>query len=412
MVAGVGDVHVAAAVDGYAVRRIELSIAGRAVVPAEPRACGAGDGGDVAGRCGYLAYPVVAGVGEVDIASAVHRHSGRLIELRAGCRASISAEPWGAGASDSGDEASRCGDFADTMVERVADVDIASAVNRNAGWSTELGAACGAAVTAAAAAAGDGGDDARGGVDTSDPVVAGVADVDVAGAVDYPASHQAQLCGDCRSTITIEPTSACSSHGGNRLGQLVNPSNLAAEVLGNQEIPGPINDYPDGEVELCAGGETTVTAAAAAGDGGDDVRRDIDPPDPVVAGVSDVEVVQRVDRDAVRGTELRAGGEVSVAAEPWKAGTGYRGDDAGRGGDLTDPGIADIGDVDVSGTIDGDRGGVVQICVNGGAVVSPRGGDAITRNRGDDPRYRTDFPDPVVAGVGDVDVSSAVNAHS
>ena len=70
----IGDVEVAPAVRRYASGRVELRLGRRAAVPAEPALFRAGNGGDCPGGID-LADAVVAPIGDVEIARAVHHHA-------------------------------------------------------------------------------------------------------------------------------------------------------------------------------------------------------------------------------------------------------------------------------------------------------------------------------------------------
>ena len=112
------------------------------------------------------------------------------------------------------------------------------------------------------AGAGDGGDDAGGGVDLADAVVAGVGEVEVAGGVE--------------------------GEGG-------------------------------GEIELGGGGEGVVAGEAGdagAGDGGDDAGGEVEFADAVVVGVGDVEIVRGVEGQALGGVECGGGGGAASPEKP------------------------------------------------------------------------------------------------
>ena len=137
LVVSIGDEQIARLVDRDPTRAVEGRGLGRAAVAARGGAggvaavrAGAGDGGDHAAR-GDLADPVIAGVGDEDVALGVDRHALGVFQAGLGGGAAVAADgrPGGvaavrAGAGDGGDDAAR-GDLAHAAVERVGDEHVA-----------------------------------------------------------------------------------------------------------------------------------------------------------------------------------------------------------------------------------------------------------------------------------------------
>ena len=153
--------------------------------------------------------------------------------------------------------------------------------------------------------AGDGGDDASGGIDAADAVVAGVGEVEI-------------VCG--------------------------------------------VEGERSGKVELSGGGEGVVAGEAGgrAGDGGDDASGEVQFADAVVVGVCNVEIagaaVPVIEGEALWRIECGGSGGAIVAGEALRAGAGDGGD-LPVGVDFADVVVSGFGDIEVAGGIEDDRGG-------------------------------------------------------
>ena len=108
----------------------------------------------------------------------------RIEELREGGGAADSVESEDAGAGDGGDDALRR-DFANPVVLRVADIEVARSVDGEAGGLLQPGVDGGLIVTVVASLvrASDGADDSRG-RDLADAIVAGVEEIQGTGGID------------------------------------------------------------------------------------------------------------------------------------------------------------------------------------------------------------------------------------
>src|SRR5208282_5051307 len=91
VVAGIGEEEVTGGIHRDAVRLVKLGLRGRTVVAAEARYPSARDGGDDAVGAD-LADPVVAGVGDVEVAGGVHRDALRMVELGSRGRTAVATE--------------------------------------------------------------------------------------------------------------------------------------------------------------------------------------------------------------------------------------------------------------------------------------------------------------------------------
>jgi hypothetical protein len=114
-----------------------------------------GYGGDDS-ICAYLANAIAAGVGDVEIAAGVHGDALRESEPGAGCRAGVSREAKIAVSSHSADD-SASSHFANAVVGRVRNVEVATGVYGYAIGLGETGVGRRAAIArkAAKAVAGD-----------------------------------------------------------------------------------------------------------------------------------------------------------------------------------------------------------------------------------------------------------------
>jgi hypothetical protein len=92
-------------------------------------------------------------------------------------------------------------------------------------------------------------------------------------------------------------------------------------------------------------------------DGRDDAGR-INASDAVVSGIRDVEIAERVDRHASGKVDLGAGRGAAVAREPRRPGA-RDGDDGARSIDASDAVVERIGDVEVAERVDRDAGGAI-----------------------------------------------------
>src|SRR5207249_6095813 len=93
------------------------------------------DGSDDPRRRVDLANAVVVLVRDVEVAACIQRHSGWAVEARARRRAAIAQ---GAATTRYGrDDPRRGGDFANSVVVRVRDIEIPARIQRDTGWVVE-----------------------------------------------------------------------------------------------------------------------------------------------------------------------------------------------------------------------------------------------------------------------------------
>src|SRR5262249_4968092 len=169
----VRDEDVPIGIDGHAFGVIQLGRRGRSAVAAVAGRAGAGDGEDVAGRLHDLADAIIAGVGDVDVAAAVHGHAVRAIQHGGRGGAAVATAAGRAGAGDGEDGAGGLHDFANAVRGGVGDEEIAAGIDRHALRRSNPGRGGRSAVAAVGrgAVARDGDDDAGRLDDLADAVV-------------------------------------------------------------------------------------------------------------------------------------------------------------------------------------------------------------------------------------------------
>ena len=205
VVGRVGDVDVAAAVEGDAARRAQRD-GGRRSREGARRVAGPAAGNLAERRTHDLADAVVPGVGDVDVAARVHRDSAWRVEAHR--RRSTGEGARGRGPATGVLRDRRAGDLADAVVAGVGDVDVAAAVDGDTARRVERDGSRGtgeAAHRVARAAAGDRRDDPGARGHLPDPVVRGVGDVDVAAAVDGDGAGRAELGRGRGRAVAREP---------------------------------------------------------------------------------------------------------------------------------------------------------------------------------------------------------------
>src|SRR3990170_2136786 len=131
---------------------------------------------------------------------------------------------------------------------------------------------------------------------------------------------------------------------------------------------------------------------------------EVDPADAVVAGVGDIEVlVCWVNGDAKGTAELRCRRRAAIAREAPRPGPGEGGDDARRQVHPPDPLVAGVADVEVSRG-NGEESGSGERGRRGRAAIAPEARDPGPGEGGDGTRCQVHPAHPVVATVADVEV--------
>ena len=157
----------------------------------------------------------MAGVGDEEISSGIHRNATGTGQRGGGGRAAVTAVASGPVARDGGDHAGGEIDLADHIVLVVGDEKVSVSVHRDANGAPHAG--CGGRAAIAAVAKGsvarDGGDHAGGEIDLADPVVVVIVDEEVPGSVHRDAVWCGELAGGGRAAIATEAFTAIPCDG-------------------------------------------------------------------------------------------------------------------------------------------------------------------------------------------------------
>ena len=216
-----------------------------AAVPAEPSLPRPRNGGDRPSGI-HLADAVAVGIGDIEVARAVHCHAIGQVETHLSCRAAVLAEPT---TTRNGSDRPGGIDLADAVVVAIGDVEVALAVHRHGAGVVELCLSCRAAVPAEALLPRSrNGGDRPDGIDLADAVVGGICDVEVALAVHRHASGKVELCLSCRAAVPAETVLPRSRNGGDRPGG-IHLANTVVVAIGDVEIARAIHRHVIGQVE-------------------------------------------------------------------------------------------------------------------------------------------------------------------
>ena len=128
---GVGDIQVAGGIEGNACGVVQVP------------------DGPVADKCSNdsrlnrnLANCAVSGVGYIEIACRVQRHTLGIVEFRTRCRAAIARVARGSVAGHGGDDPCARGDLTNPVVAGVGNIEIANGVQRRRRTEVQIGSGC------------------------------------------------------------------------------------------------------------------------------------------------------------------------------------------------------------------------------------------------------------------------------
>ncbi len=139
VVVAVGDVKIAGGIEGHAGGFRQVGVDGRAAVSVEGRDIIPGNRRNDAARV-HLADHTVSGIGDIHVARAIEGDSIGLVQRSAGGFAAVSGIDFGrAGAGHGGDDTAR-GNLADPVVVLVDDIDVVAGIHPEAGRRVEFGA--------------------------------------------------------------------------------------------------------------------------------------------------------------------------------------------------------------------------------------------------------------------------------
>ena len=316
VIAGIGDVEATRIIYSYAVWMDELRLSRWPVVA---DLFGSHHCGDDA-RDIHLAYAVIVGIGDVDVAQAIRRHVFGERELRLNRRPIVSVIAPLPGSCHRGNIAGGI-HLADAMVVVFDNVNVARTVHRHATRVIKLRLDCRAAVPAVIGFPGSHHrGDVAGGIHLADTVVSRIGDVEVAHTVRRHAAGERELRLNRRAAV---PTVAsllrfwirlpCSRHCGN-VASGIHLADSMAFAFDNVEIAHTVQCHATGREE--AGLDRRAAVPAAAPLSGSSHRRDITSgihlADAVIATVGDIEIVPTVHHHALGQIEARLSRRPSI----------------------------------------------------------------------------------------------------
>ena len=319
---------------------------------------------------GDLTYHAIARVGDKNVPGGVHRDARRSPQLGGSGRAAVAAVARVAVArvdapGDDGDHARGVIHFADHVVAGIRDQEIPGGVHRDTVGPVQFGGG-GRTVIAAVAfgsIAGDGGDHAGGVIHLTDHVVARVGDEEVPRGVQRDISGPVQFGSSGRTVVAAVAPGPIAGNRGDEPRGSVHLTDPVVVVVGDEEVPGGVHRHAYRTVQLGGGGGSAIAAeafASVAGHRGDQVCRGVHLADSVVFVVRDEEVPGGVHRDTIRAAQSGGGGRTVIAAVALSAIAGDRGDHAGGAIHLADATEASVGDEYVAGGVHRDTKGQAQ----------------------------------------------------
>jgi hypothetical protein len=237
-------------------------------------------------------------------------------------------------------------------------------------------------------------------------MIAGVGHEEVAGGVDRhgPGALEAGVEGGAVGGAEIERRAGKRADGA--IGS--DAADCVVAGVGDVEVAGAIAGEAERKVETRGGADPVGRSGGAerAGNRGDDTGRR-DAADGVVVGVGDVEVAGVVAREALRIIETRVCPRAVHRAR--RAGrAGYGRDLAGRG-DAADGVVVEVGDEEVAGGVEGQAARPGEVGGGAGAIGLAGGCGAVLGKHG---AGGGELPDRVVVEAGDIDGAGGINRHA
>src|SRR6266446_5961292 len=211
--------------------------------------------------------------------------------------------------------------------------------------------------------------------------------------------------------VTGKASVPIASHCGN------NPvsiylANSMITLVGDQEVPGPIQSYPRWEIQTgspsraAIAGEALRSIACYCGDR----PGSIDLPNAVIGGVGDVEVAGLIHCYSEWSAQTGARSRGMVTGKASVPIARHRRNDP-RSIYLADAIIESVGDVEVAGRIHGHSNWCVQSGAGSRAAIAGEAFRSISRYCGDHPGG-IDFPNAVIGSVGDVEVADRIHSQA
>ncbi len=199
-----------------------------------------------------------------------------------------------------------------------------------------------------------------GGGALANAVVAGIGNIEFARPVYRHAIRPVQPRLERRAAVSAVPFPSAPRHRGN-VPRGVDPADPVVESIGDVEVARPVRRHGMGTVQPRLERRAAVSAvpSPSAPRHRGNVPRGVDPADAVVESIGNVEVAQPVHAQAVGVGQLGRGRRTAVPAESFRPGPCDRGN-VPRGVDLADAMVVPIGDVEVAVRIHRHACGIVQ----------------------------------------------------
>ena len=299
---------------------LELSLRCRALVSAVPEHAGTGNRADHARAGRYLANSRVIGIGDVNIAGVIDGNGFGIIQARAGSRAAVAAIACESISRNCIDNPGPGCNLPNALAVGLADVEVARAVDGDLVWR-DFRAGCRAAVATISAESVPSYrsyDACRGRYFAHRAYAVG--DINVSTAVDRNTNWLTNPCAGCGTTIPRDK--AAAKRTGDRLydagcGRYL--SEDAVTRIGNIEVVCAVDSYGLREVQLCAVCWTSIPAisgGSSPGDGGDDAIDYRYFADDTGVRVGDVDISRAIDGYGPRAGQFRSGGDSSISGVP------------------------------------------------------------------------------------------------
>ena len=195
VVAAIGNIEVARPVQGYREGIVQAGLCRRPSITAEPTLAIAGVGRNQPGPGIHSADAMVAGIGDKEIAAAIHRHIEGHFESRFGGRAPVTAEARSAAARHRGDLAGLGIDPPDPAAALLDEIEVALSIESHTHGGGQAGFGGGHIIVAIAElpVAGHGGHHTALAVNAEDPMGVAVRQVEVVGSIQGNADRSAQV---------------------------------------------------------------------------------------------------------------------------------------------------------------------------------------------------------------------------
>src|SRR6266480_7473517 len=258
----VRDVQIAARIQRDPVWVVETRARRRTAIAREGGAAIARHGGDDPRRRGDPANSVVALVRDVDIAVRIQRDTIRVVEARARRRTTVAREGGAAIARHGGDDSRRRIDLANAVVVLVRNIEVATCIQRHSSWVVEARARRRAAIAQGAATTGYGRDDPRRGGDFANSAVVRVRDIEIPARIQRDTGRVVETRVRRHTAIAREGVEAIARHGRDDPRRRSDLANAVVALVRDVEIAARIQRDTDWAVEARTRRRTAIAREA------------------------------------------------------------------------------------------------------------------------------------------------------